>query len=72
MTYQIKDMATKAKVLTIGDQIKAALDGRSQRWLGQKLDLTDDAISRRMNGILEFTEQEIEIVNELLSLNIKK
>jgi hypothetical protein len=65
-------MATTKSKLPIGEQIREALDGRSQRWLGQKLDLTDDYISRKMNGILEFTDEEIEMVNTILSLNLKK
>lgn len=61
-----------AENMIIPLQIKKALDGRPQRWLGQQLDLTDDAISRRMNGILNFSETELETVEKLLNFKIKK
>lgn len=57
--------------IPIPEQIKKALDGRTQRWLATELDMTEDALSRRMNGILQFTEDELKAIQERLKFKIK-
>jgi len=58
--------------LVIPLQIRKALDGRSQRWLAQEISLTDDAMSRRMNGILQFAETELSAIEKVLNFKLKR
>lgn len=66
-------MATKIKQ-SIPDQVKEALDGRTQRWLSFEIKMPEDILSKKMNGFegAEFTDEEIEAINTRLSSNIKK
>lgn len=64
-------MATKIKVIPIPEQITQALDGRTQRWLVKELDMKEDTFSKKMNGILQFTEDDIEKINKRLSAKIE-
>ncbi len=57
--------------LTIPEQIKIALDGRTQRWLSFKVEIPESDFSKKMNGVLAFTKEEIERINNRLSVNIK-
>lgn len=58
-------------VLSIPDQVKIALDGRTQRWLALQIRVPESDVSRKMTGVIEFTEDEIKQINELLKVNIK-
>lgn len=62
----------KVKTISIADQVKDALDGRTQRWLSFKAEIPESDLSRKMNGSLEFTDEEIKKINELLGVKIKK
>lgn len=64
-------MATKVKA-SIPEQVKEALDGRTQRWLSMEIKMPEDTLSKKMNGISEFTDEEINTINERLSANISK
>ncbi len=57
--------------LTIPEQIKIALDGRTQRWLSFKVEIPESDFSKKMNGVISFTKEEIERINNRLSVNIK-
>ncbi len=56
--------------ISIPDQIRAALDGRTQRWLALEIKMPEDSLSKRMKGIAEFSQEEIERINARLSVNI--
>jgi len=64
-------MAVKEK-LSVPDQVRVALDGRTQRWLALEIKMPEDNMSKRMTGVVEFTQQEIDSINERLKSNISK
>lgn len=53
----------KQKVI---DAVKAALDGRTQRWLALEIKMPEDNLSKRMQGVVWFTQTEIDAINERL------
>ena len=57
--------------LTVPEQIKIALDGRTQRWLSFKVEIPESDFSKKMNGALDFTQDEIDRINARLSSNIQ-
>ncbi len=57
--------------LSIPEQVKVALDGRTQRWLALQIRVPESDVSRKMTGLMDFTEDEIKNINELLKVNIK-
>ena len=62
-------MAT-VKKLCVQEQVKNALDGRSQRWLAMEIKMPEDTLSRKMNGYKEFTQDEVDTINKRLNVNI--
>lgn len=61
------------KTLTsISDQIKKALDGRTQRWLSFEVRIAEQELSKKINGSFEFTEDEIKRIEERLNFKFKK
>lgn len=64
-------MGTKKKP-TITEQIKTALDGRTQRWLSLEIRMPEDVLSRKLKGLVEFSEEDIKVINERLSSHISK
>jgi len=64
-------MATKEKV-SVPEQVKVALDGRTQRWLALEIKMPEDNMSKRMTGVVEFTQDEIDSINTRLQSSIKK
>lgn len=62
----------KTKVISIADQVKDALDGRTQRWLSFKAEIPESDLSKKMNDSLEFTDEEIKRINSILGSKIKK
>ena len=61
------------KVITsLADQVEKAMDGRTQRWLALEAKIPESELSRKMNGISEFTEEEIDRINLVLKSKIKK
>lgn len=59
------------KELSLSEQIKIALDGRPQRWLSVRMFIGEIDLSRKMNGVLEFSEEDIEKINKVLKCQIK-
>lgn len=57
--------------LSIPDQVKIALDGRTQRWLALQIRIPETDLSKKMNDVVPFTEDEIKQINELLKVKIK-
>lgn len=65
-------MAKKELVLpSIPDQVKIALDGRTQRWLSFEIKMPESVLSKKMNGTDFFTKEEIDAINARLSANIE-
>lgn len=64
-------MATKIKV-SIPDQVREAMDGRTQRWLALEIKMPEDTLSKKLKGDIDFTDEEIEAINIRLQSNIKK
>lgn len=56
----------------IPDQIKAALDGRTQRWLSFEVRIGEPELSKKMNGHDDFTKEEIKAIEERLNFKIEK
>lgn len=65
-------MTTKTKV-SVQEQIKEALDGRTQRWLALKIAMPEDTLSKKMIGAkgYEFTAEDVQAINNILSSSIK-
>lgn len=61
-------MATKK--ICVQEQVKKALDGRSQRWLAMEIKMPEDLLSRKMNGYKEFTQDDVDRINKRLSSTI--
>lgn len=59
-------------LLSIPDQVKLALDGRTQRWLSFEARIGESELSKKMNGELEFTEAELERIGQRLNVDLKK
>jgi len=64
-------MAEKV-ILSIPKQVEIALDGRTQRWLALNARIHETEVSKKMNGAVEFSDDEIARINELLKSKIKK
>jgi len=58
--------------LSIPEQVKIAMDGRTQRWLSFEARIPEADLSKKMNGGLDFSDEEISRINEVLKSNIKK
>ena len=63
-------MAVKEK-LSVPDQVRVALDGRTQRWLALEIKMPEDNMSKRMTGTVQFTQEEINSINNRLKSNIE-
>ena len=53
--------------LSIPEQVTIALDGRTQRWLSFEVRIPEQELSKKMNGILEFTSDELKKIEERLN-----
>lgn len=62
----------KTQTASIPEQVKEALDGRTQRWLALNIKMPETDLSKKMNGSAEFTDEEIQTINEVLKSHIKK
>lgn len=59
--------------LSISEQIKLALDGRTQRWLSFEARIPEQELSKKMNGVLDFTDEELLRINNLnLKVQVEK
>jgi len=58
--------------LTVPEQVKIALDGRTQRWLSFSARIPEADLSKKINGVWEFTDEEISRINQVLNCKIKK
>jgi len=65
-------MAKKTIALpSIPNQVKKALDGRTQRWLALEIKMPESILSKKMNGEVFFTKEDIETINKRLSCSIE-
>lgn len=65
-------MAKKELALpSIPEQVREALDGRTQRWLALEIKMPEAVLSRKMKGELFFTKDEIQSINIRLSAKIE-
>lgn len=67
-------MADKKVKPTVSEQIDKAKDGRTQRWIIQKLNeagfqMNDVTFSNKKNGVT-FTEDELKALSEILGTEI--
>lgn len=66
-----KTIKMETQLVSIPEQIKKALDGRTQRWLSFECRIPEADLSRKMNeNELEFTEDELKRIEERLSFKI--
>ena len=57
---------------SLQEQVKKALDGRSQRWLCFKVQISESDFSKKVRGkLMKFTQEEIDAINAVLKSNIK-
>lgn len=59
-------------LLSIPDQIKKALDGRTQRWLSFEVRIAEQELSKKMNGSMDFSEDELKRIEERLNFKIER
>lgn len=52
------------------EQIKVALDGRSYRWLALEIKMPETELSKRMNGHIEFSKDELAVIDSRLNSNL--
>ena len=63
---------SKEILSSVPEQIKKALDGRSQRWLAMQLPLPETDFSKRMHGKIDFKKEELAAINKILKSKIKQ
>lgn len=64
-------MPVKSKdKLSIGLQIKSHFN-RSQAWLAQEIGMTESQLSRKINGYVEWSQVELDKINEILGTKFK-
>lgn len=61
--------------LTIKEKIDRARDGRSQNWIVKKMreqgsTITEYTFSRKKHGYLNFTPQEIKLIESILKIKL--
>lgn len=59
-------------LISVPEQIKKALDGRTQRWLSFEVRIAEQELSKKMNGSMEFSDAELERIEERLNFKIEK
>jgi hypothetical protein len=64
-----KNVTAKPSVV---EQVKIAMDGRTSRWLSIRTFIPETALSNKLNGRAEFTDEELEAIGQVLGVKIKK
>lgn len=57
--------------LSIVDQITRALDGRTQRWLSFEARIGESELSKKMNEVMDFTDEELERISTRLNFTFE-
>jgi len=70
----LKKMAAQKVKLTVAEQIDRAKDGRTQRWIIQKLNdagipMNDVTFSNKKNGVT-FSKEELQALSQILGTEI--
>jgi hypothetical protein len=60
----------KVKV-SIPEQVTKALDGRTQRWLSFEIRMPEQELSKKMNGVLLFTEEDLKKIEDRLNFKFE-
>ena len=60
----------KVKV-SIPEQVTKALDGRTQRWLSFEIRMPEQELSKKMNGVLLFTDEDLKKIEERLNFKFE-
>lgn len=63
-------MSVRIKNKHIAREIKAALDGRTQRWLAHKIDMAEDKLSNKLNDIDQFEQADLDQINKVLGTSL--
>ena len=58
-------------MIPIHEQVKKAMDGRSNRWLALEVRMPESELSKKLKGYKEFTKEEIDAINARLKSKIK-
>ncbi len=58
--------------LSIADQIRKGLDGRTQLWLCFEIRMGENKLSRKLNGLSEWTDDELQKISARLGIEIQK
>lgn len=56
-------------MLSVPEQIKVALDGRTNRWLALEIKMPETELSKKMNEHIPFTKEEMEKISMRLDYN---
>lgn len=64
-------MEKTAIVIPIVDQVRKAMDGRTIRWLALEIKMPETELSKRMNGHVDFKQEEINAINARLNSKIR-
>lgn len=70
-TLALKVEIMSQEILTVPQQVEAALDGRTQRWLALKANIPESDLSKKLAGKMLFNEAEIGRINDILKTDIK-
>jgi hypothetical protein len=66
ISSQLKEVRDKRKKL-----IEDALDGRTQQWLAERIGMNNTRLSHCINGLMEFSEDELTQINSLLKTDFQ-
>jgi hypothetical protein len=73
LLYLYEKLQSMEKAITpVGEQIKRALDGRTQRWLSFEVRIAEQELSKKMNGSMDFTVDELAAIEERLNFKFDK
>jgi len=61
----------KVSLTSVPNQVRIALDGRTQRWLALEIKMPEAVLSKKMKGTEPFTKDEVSAINARLSCNIE-
>lgn len=61
----------KKEKKSIPEQVSIALDGRTQRWLSFEVRIPEQELSKKMNGIAEFTSEDLQKIEERLNFKFQ-
>ena len=57
--------------LSIIEQVEKAMDGRTQRWLAFNTRIPETDLSKKMNGKMPFTQEDLDKINSVFEVNIQ-